>query len=137
MTLKLNLIFTQIQSYLLYYSAFQACTERTTSNIKKTADYVFEPIRANTVSEPFTWSQTTAAKLKQQYQVWTDEAAVSLQDCFENTDWGVFNESGTDLEEYTSSVLAYIQFCTDAVLPTKSIKVLPNQKPWTAQQAPC
>ena len=54
-------------------------------------------------------------------QVWTDEAVAALQDCFEHTDWSVFNES-TDL--------AYIQFYTDAVLPTKSIRVFPNQKPW-------
>ena len=35
----------------------------------------------------------------------------------------------TDLEEYTSSVLSYVQFSTDAVLPTKSIRVfLPEAK---------
>lgn len=60
-------------------------------------------------------------------QVWSEEATSMLQDCFELTDWGVFKE-GADLEEYTSSVLAYLHFCT--VLPTKSIKVFPNQKPW-------
>ncbi|KAI3356742.1 hypothetical protein L3Q82_003423 [Scortum barcoo] len=37
---------------------------------------------------------------------------------------------GTDLDGYTSSVLSYLKFCTDAVLPTKTIKVFPNQKPW-------
>ncbi|KAI3363084.1 hypothetical protein L3Q82_011537, partial [Scortum barcoo] len=51
------------------------------------------------------------------------------QDCFECTDWEVFKE-GTDLDGYTSSVLSYLKFCTDAVLPTKTIKVFPNQKPW-------
>ncbi|KAK3567875.1 hypothetical protein QTP86_027317 [Hemibagrus guttatus] len=35
-----------------------------------------------------------------------------------------------DLEEYSSSVLAYIAFCTIIVLTTKTIKVFPNQKPW-------
>ncbi|KAI3377604.1 hypothetical protein L3Q82_008437 [Scortum barcoo] len=59
-------------------------------------------------------------------QVWTEEASSALQDCF---DWEVFKE-GTDLDGYTSSVLSYLKFCTDAVLPTKTIKVFPNQKPW-------
>ncbi|KAI3368098.1 hypothetical protein L3Q82_007800 [Scortum barcoo] len=45
----------------------------------------------------------------------------ALQDCFECTDWEVFKE-GTDLDGYTSSVLSYLKFCTDAVLPTKTIK---------------
>ncbi|KAI3372217.1 hypothetical protein L3Q82_022662, partial [Scortum barcoo] len=60
-------------------------------------------------------------------QVWTEEASSTLQDCFECTDWEVFKE-GTDLDGYTSSVLSYLKFCTDAVLPTKTIKVFPNQK---------
>ncbi|KAI3356676.1 hypothetical protein L3Q82_003360 [Scortum barcoo] len=63
-------------------------------------------------------------------QVWTEEASSALQDCFECTDWEVFKE-GTDLDGYTSSsVLSYLKFCTDAVLPTKTIKVFSNRKSW-------
>ena len=62
-------------------------------------------------------------------QVWSEEASSTLQDCFENTNWEVFKED-SNLEAYTSSVLDYVQFCTDAVLPTKTIRVFPNQKPW-------
>lgn len=62
-------------------------------------------------------------------QVWTEEASSALQDCFEHTDWEVFKEEA-DLEEYTSAVLSYVHFCTDAALPTKTITVFPNQKPW-------
>ncbi len=62
-------------------------------------------------------------------QVWSDEAISQLQDCFANTDWELFAQS-TDLEEYSSSVLAYIAFCTDTVLTTTTIMVFPNQKPW-------
>ncbi|KAI3356770.1 hypothetical protein L3Q82_003451 [Scortum barcoo] len=61
-------------------------------------------------------------------QVWTEEASSTLQDCFECTDWEVFKE-GTDLDGYTSSVLSYLKFCNDAVLPTKTIKVFQNKKP--------
>lgn len=49
--------------------------------------------------------------------------------CFDLTDWGVFSE-GSDLEGYTSALLDFINFCTEAVLPTKTIRVFPNQKPW-------
>lgn len=61
-------------------------------------------------------------------QVWNEESTARLQDCFENTDWDLF--ASTDLEEYSSSVLAYIAFCTDTVLTTKTSMVYPNQKPW-------
>ncbi|KAI4891004.1 hypothetical protein NFI96_004964 [Prochilodus magdalenae] len=41
-----------------------------------------------------------------------------------------FYNNGADLEEYASSVMGYIHFCTENVLPKKTIKVFPNQKPW-------
>ncbi|KAI3373391.1 hypothetical protein L3Q82_021937 [Scortum barcoo] len=65
-------------------------------------------------------------------QVWTEEASSALQDCFECTDWEVFKE-GTDLDGYTSSVLSYLKFCTDAVLPTKTIKRFPKSKTMAGQ----
>lgn len=42
-------------------------------------------------------------------QVWSVKAISALQDCFECIDWGVFKENA-DIEEYTSSVLAYLYF---------------------------
>src|SRR4029434_7919197 len=35
-----------------------------------------------------------------------------------------------DLEEYTGTVLSYINHCTDTVTAAKRIRVYPNQKPW-------
>lgn len=61
-------------------------------------------------------------------QVWDEKSTSRLQDCFENTDWDLF--ASADLEEYTSSVLGYIAFCTDTVLTTKTSIMYPNQKPW-------
>ncbi len=62
-------------------------------------------------------------------KVWSEEATSRLQDCFDLTEWDVFTE-GADLDEYTTSVLAYIDFCTETVLTTKTVRTFPNQKPW-------
>ncbi|KAI4896218.1 hypothetical protein NFI96_025832, partial [Prochilodus magdalenae] len=62
-------------------------------------------------------------------RVWTEEATSMMQDCFDSTDWHLFAQ-GADLDEYASSVMGYIHFCTENVLPKKTIKVFPNQKPW-------
>lgn len=61
-------------------------------------------------------------------QVWTEEVTSMLQDCFENTDWGVFAERA-DLDEYAGSVMGYINFCTGNVTTQKTIKLFSNQKP--------
>ncbi len=62
-------------------------------------------------------------------KVWSKEATSRLHDCFDLTEWDVFTE-GADLDEYTTSVLAYIDFCTETVLTTKTLRTFPNQKPW-------
>lgn len=62
-------------------------------------------------------------------KVRSEEATSMLQDCFDNTDWHVFAQ-GDGLEEYTVSVLSYIDFCTDNVVTHRIFKVFPNQKPW-------
>ena len=61
-------------------------------------------------------------------QTWTEEDSSALQDCFEDTAWDLFEDP--DIEEYTSTVLSYINFCTDNVCTKKQIKIFPNQKPW-------
>ncbi|KAI3356467.1 hypothetical protein L3Q82_017682 [Scortum barcoo] len=67
-------------------------------------------------------------------QVWTEEASSALQDCFECTDWEVFKE-GTDLDGYTSSVLSYLKFCTDAVLSHKDHQGFPKSKTMAGQHS--
>ena len=61
-------------------------------------------------------------------QCWTEEATLSLQNCFEDTIWQLFESP--DIELHTCSVLSYISFCMDSVTTIKQVKIFPNQKPW-------
>ena len=68
-------------------------------------------------------------------RMWPQEATPALQDCFETTQWGIFREAAThgnvtDLQEYTESVIGYINKCTDDVTVAKTIKTRANRKPW-------
>ena len=42
------------------------------------------------------------------YKKWSDEADAKLQDCFDITDWNMFQDSSDDIEEYTTSVTDFI-----------------------------
>lgn len=57
-----------------------------------------------------------------------------LEDCFHSTDWDVFRGCGAltreSLDEYTTAVVDYINFCVDSVTSWRQIRVFPNQKPW-------
>ena len=55
---------------------------------------------------------------------------MTLQDCFASTDWNMFRDSSNGIEEYTTSVIGFINKCIDDVIPTVTVCTHPNQKPW-------
>ncbi len=59
---------------------------------------------------------------------WPEGASSQVQDCFERTNWDVFENQ--ELEEYTSTLLCYIKNCVDNVTVDKHIWIYSNQKPW-------
>ena len=75
-------------------------------------------------------------KLKQEAPVtrfikkWSDEADVKLQDCFSSTDWNMFRDASNCIEEYTTSVICFINKCIYDIIPTVTVRTYPNQKPW-------
>ena len=60
---------------------------------------------------------------------WSDEADAKLQDCFVITDWNMFRDSSDGIEEYTISVIGFINKCIDDVVLTVTVRTYPNQKP--------
>lgn len=51
---------------------------------------------------------------------WSEDAELSLQACLESTDWSVF---------YESTNTGYMCFCEDTVVPSKTAKIYPHNKP--------
>ena len=60
----------------------------------------------------------------------TDAADAKLQDCFAVSDWNMFWDSSSGIEEYTTSVTGLINKCVEDVIPTVTVRTYPNQKPW-------
>ncbi len=64
-------------------------------------------------------------------QCWSDQSDTTLQDCFDHVDWDIFRAApDDDIEAYSDSVTCFIRKCIDDVVPTKTIRIYPNQKPW-------
>uniref|UniRef100_A0A3B1IGL0 Reverse transcriptase domain-containing protein n=1 Tax=Astyanax mexicanus TaxID=7994 RepID=A0A3B1IGL0_ASTMX len=61
---------------------------------------------------------------------WTNEAKEELQDCFDCTDWSVFEDATGDLDVLTDTVTSYISFCEGMCVPTKTFRIFNNNKPW-------
>ena len=74
----------------------------------------------------------TAPTIIKTVKTWPDDASQQLQDCFDNTNWDIFEHQ--DLNVFTDSVLCYIKHCTDTVTVDKRIRVYPNQKPWMTRE---
>ena len=63
-------------------------------------------------------------------QKWSDDADATLQDCFACTDWNMFRDSSNGIEEYSTSIIGFINKCIDRVICTVTVRTYPNQKPW-------
>ena len=46
------------------------------------------------------------------------------------TDWNMFRDSSDCIEEYTASVIGFINKRIDNVIPTVTVRTYPNQTPW-------
>ncbi|KAK0148979.1 hypothetical protein N1851_010586 [Merluccius polli] len=68
---------------------------------------------------------------KRSFRKWSPDAAEALRDCFECNDWSVLQEAhGEDIEGVTHCTTDYLNFCMDVVVPIKTVRCFPNNKPW-------
>ncbi len=64
-------------------------------------------------------------------QCWSEQLDAILQDCFDHVDWDMFRAvPDDDIEAYSDTVTCFIRKCIEDVVPTKTIRIYPNQKPW-------
>uniref|UniRef100_A0A669EKF5 Reverse transcriptase domain-containing protein n=1 Tax=Oreochromis niloticus TaxID=8128 RepID=A0A669EKF5_ORENI len=61
---------------------------------------------------------------------WSDQSESTLRDCFDHADWEMFHVAANDIDEYTDSVCGFIRKCVEDVIPSRTLKSFPNQKPW-------
>lgn len=72
--------------------------------------------------------------LTKEVKIWSEESTACLQGCFDCTDWEMFNDSCTDIDKLTDVICSYLTFCKTMIIPTKMIKVYPNNKPWMSKE---
>lgn len=84
------------------------------------------------VSSPNT-NTRFSAKNREKRLYSTLDACESLQGCFECTDWTCFSDSADNVHTLTDTVCSYINFCVHNVIPTKTVKIYPNNKPWVSK----
>jgi len=65
---------------------------------------------------------------------WSDDAVEKLKGSLDCTDWDVSLNSSSDINELTKSVCGYIDFCVECTIPQKTVKMLPNNKPWITKR---
>lgn len=74
-------------------------------------------------------------KLKEvEIRKWDDNNRQRLQACFDCTDWSVLIENGTDINTNLDIFNGYFHFCFDVIVPTKNMKIYPNNRPWIKKE---
>ena len=72
-------------------------------------------------------------KITKNIKQWTPDSIDRLQGCFETTDWNCLL-SPSNIDEQVDTVTAYISFCVDSIIPTKTVTIFPNNKPWVTKE---
>ena len=57
-----------------------------------------------------------------------------IQGALACTDWSVFSDTITDINELTDTISEYIKFCESVCVETKNVKIFPNNKPWITKE---
>ena len=65
---------------------------------------------------------------------WSDDAVEKLKGSLDCTDWDVSVNSSSDINELNESVCGYTDFCVECTIPQKTVKMLPNNKPWITKR---
>ena len=70
---------------------------------------------------------------KRKVKIYSDEKIDELKFCFDTTDWNVMIDSCSDIDSAVDVISSYITFCEDSIIPTKEIKLFPNNKPYISK----
>lgn len=77
----------------------------------------------------------SALTLPRSITTWPDDVRLLLQDCFDRTNWEIFEHP--DMELYCDSVSAGLDVALYTVSVEKCIRVYPNQNPWMMRFSSC
>ena len=62
------------------------------------------------------------------FKEWSADAVQNLKGPLDCTDWDVFVDSASDINEQTETVCGYVEFCVEHAIPQKIAKMFPNNK---------
>lgn len=62
------------------------------------------------------------------------KSILTLQVCFEATDWDNLLSSSEDINKQVDTVTSYISFCADNIIPSKKVTIYPYNKPWITKE---
>ena len=54
--------------------------------------------------------------------------------CIECTDFEVLFDSDVSVDENVNVFNAYLNFCVEMIVPKKTVKCYPNNKPWVTKE---
>ncbi|CAI5691468.1 unnamed protein product [Oreochromis niloticus] len=73
-------------------------------------------------------------KVSKNIKQWTEESILTLQGCFEATDWDSLLSPSDDIDKQVNTVTSYISFCVDNIIPSKTVSIYLNNKPWITKE---
>ncbi|KAM3624257.1 uncharacterized protein V6R79_021176 [Siganus canaliculatus] len=73
-------------------------------------------------------------KVTRTIKQWTQEGIMALQGCLESTNWSSLLSPSDDIDDQVDVVSSYINFCEENIIPSKTVTIFPNNKPWVTKE---
>ncbi|PIK45538.1 hypothetical protein BSL78_17609 [Apostichopus japonicus] len=65
---------------------------------------------------------------------WNNASIDHLRAELDSTDWDIFVEASADVHKLTQTISDYISFYVENTIPSKQVKIFPNNKPWITKR---
>ena len=137
---SLDQVLPQYQQYVSCPTRGNKCLDLCYCNIKSAYKAHQRPQLGHSDHNMVYLTPTYKQKLKTSKPIvktvkcWSNDNKDLLRGCFDCTDWSVFCDTTTDLNEAVDTVNDYIKFCVDMLIPEKQVKIYPNNKPWVTNE---
>ena len=66
-------------------------------------------------------------------QLWNEDREEQLRFEYESTEWANLMDPAESLDRNLEVITDYILFVQDIVIPRRTVKIFPNEKPWISK----
>lgn len=97
------------------------------------------PILAMLITRPsclllLTFQSSNTYESVRTIKEWTADSITLLQGCYDCKDLDSLRSTSSNISTQAGTITWYINFCAHSIIPSKTVTIVPNSKPWITKE---